>query len=165
MTYLNDPKAIADGLRAAASFADWAADGTLMLRAADTIDALVKENTSLEQRIRSTEQERDALMKERDALSAVVEKVKNLVAEAGRFGEADVDSWVNVYALKKVLYTAPADALREHDAALIESLADEWSEWETFTASDGHTSIRQHGLSPDDWLRERARLIREGDKK
>ena len=53
------------------------------------------------------------------------------------------------------------DALAEHDAALIESLADEWSEWETFTASDGHRSIRQHGLSPNDWLRARAQQIRE----
>lgn len=62
---------------------------------------------------------------------------------------------------------ALAEALRpwlaEHDAALIESLADEWSEWETFTASDGHKSIRQHGLSPDEWLRARARQVREGE--
>ena len=65
------------------------------------------------------------------------------------------------WVLRRHISAAPADALAEHDAALIESLADAWSEWETFTASDGHRSIRQHGLSPNDWLRARAQQIRE----
>lgn len=99
-----DPKAIADELRAAASFAEWAADETLMRRAADPIDTLVKE---------------------RDELAAVVYGVKNLLAEASRFREADIDTWVNALALKNVLYPAPTDALREHDRVVAERAWDE----------------------------------------
>ena len=53
-------------------------------------------------------------------------------------------------------------ALEAHDrevaAGALRDAADEWSEWETFTASDGNKSIRMHGLSPDQWLRARAVL-------
>ena len=45
---------------------------------------------------------------------------------------------------------------REVAAQALRDAADEWSEWETFTASDGNKSIRMHGLSPDQWLRARA---------
>jgi len=41
-------------------------------------------------------------------------------------------------------------------AAALREAADEWSEWESFRASDGHMSLREHGKSPDQWLRERA---------
>lgn len=39
--------------------------------------------------------------------------------------------------------------------------ADEWSEWEVYEAADGHRAIRQHGKSPDEWLRERAAEVDE----
>lgn len=55
----------------------------------------------------------EALVKERDELAAVVDGVKNLLAEASRFREADIDTWVNVLALKNVLY---ARQVREGEA-------------------------------------------------
>ena len=45
---------------------------------------------------------------------------------------------------------------REVAAQALRDAANEWSEWETFTASDGNKSFRMHGLSPDQWLRARA---------
>lgn len=42
------------------------------------------------------------------------------------------------------------------EAEALRKAADEWSEWETFVAADGHTSIREHEQRPDDWLRARA---------
>ena len=48
---------------------------------------------------------------------------------------------------------------REVAAGALRDAADEWSEWETFTASDGNKSFRMHGLSPDQWLRARAEGI------
>lgn len=50
--------------------------------------------------------------------------------------------------------------LAAHDAeirtAALEEAADHWSEWEAFKASDGIMSVRQHGLTVEAWLRERA---------
>ena len=106
----------------------------------------------------------EALVKERDDLAAVVEKVREVstgyIDQPG-YGDYYIGMEAAGEGILGALSTAAADAIREHDAALIESLADEWSEWETFTASDGHRSIRQHGLSPNDWLRARAQQIRE----
>ena len=106
----------------------------------------------------------EALVKERDDLAAVVEKVREVstgyIDQPGR-GDYYIGMEAAGEGILEALSTAAADAIREHDAALIESLADAWSEWETFTASDGHRSIRQHGLSPNDWLRARAQQIRE----
>ena len=84
----------------------------------------------------------EALVKERDELAAVIEKAKlapaqrvpNAVGLSGTVGD--------------VLREAPADVLREHDAALIESLADE----EVPAAVEARR-----------WLRERARQVREGE--
>ena len=55
----------------------------------------------------------EALVKERDELAAVVDGVRNLLAEASRFREADIDTWVNALALKNVLY---AREVREGEA-------------------------------------------------
>lgn len=66
-------------------------------------------------------------------------------AEFDPVGEPEFNRW-----LAKV----KADVLRE--------AADEWSEWETFRAGDGNLSIRMHGKSPNQWLRERAENIEEG---
>lgn len=35
----------------------------------------------------------------------------------------------------------------------VREAAAEWSEWEVFTADDGHRAIRQHEMEPDEWLR------------
>ena len=40
--------------------------------------------------------------------------------------------------------------------AALKEAADHWSAWETFTASDGNISIRQHGQTVSEWLRARA---------
>lgn len=165
MTDRIDPKAIADELRARAETlrAMFPTDGTawddarLDAVAADAIDALVKERD-----MRASESE--DLERERNELTAVVEKVRELHVKRDRpaLPDCTCGPGLTVCATREALSTASADALAEHDAALIKSLADAWSEWETFTASDGHKSIRQHGLSPDDWLRSRAQQIREG---
>lgn len=53
--------------------------------------------------------------------------------------------------------TAQAAALPQPDAAtVLREAADQWTAWETFPDTDGHKSIRQHGMSPADWLRRRA---------
>lgn len=98
--------------------------------------------------------------RERDELAAEVERLKLIHVGQARLAMlavylADVDGDEGTQAFYR-------EWVRNHDAVLIESLADAWSEWETFTATDGHKSIRQHGLSPDDWLRSRAQQIREG---
>lgn len=46
-------------------------------------------------------------------------------------------------------------------ATLVEAAAD-WSEWETYVASDGIFSARLHGKSPAAWLYDRADEIRIG---
>ena len=107
----------------------------------------------------------EALVKERDALAAVIENLRGVARgyiDQPGYGDYYIGMESAGEGVLALLDEAPTDAIREHDAALIESLADEWSEWETFTASDGHRSIRQHGLSPNDWLRARAQQIREG---
>ena len=152
-------------------------------RAADEIETLRGEQAEmarihLEQAtmIREAEARVEALVKERDELKLAVNiqdrmaenyatvelqrlELAAVIEKVGRIVDYHPDSTVS-FQVSNAL-AAPADALREHDAALIESLADEWSEWETFTASDGYRSIRQHGLSPNDWLRARAQQIRE----
>lgn len=102
----------------------------------------------------------EAVTVERDALQAEVERLRLVHVGQARLAMsavylADVDGDEGTQAFYQ-------EWVRSHDAALIESLANAWSEWETFTASDGHKSIRQHGLSPDDWLRSYAQQIREG---
>ena len=147
MTFASDLRARAMTLRQFSGADEWD-DARLMDRAADAIDAL-----ELAVNIQDRMAENYAAVElQRLELAAVIEKV-------GRIVDYHPDSTVS-FQVSNAL-AAPADALREHDAALIESLADEWSEWETFTASDGHRSIRQHGLSPNDWLRARAQQIRE----
>lgn len=76
--------------------------------------------------------------------AAVVEKVRSVIERE--------NGWFR-YRAEQVstdLATAPADALREHDTALIEKLADEWH------ADNTGTSPRAYN-----WLREKARQRRE----
>lgn len=125
-----DPTVIADELRNQASPS--AIQRDLFARAADTIDALVKERdlfkreqVRLAHRCDAAQKERDAGVKERDALVAVVEKVRGVIgAEIGWESPA-----ILIGRIQWALSTAPADALAEHDARLIEkALNDLWTE-------------------------------------
>lgn len=120
----------------------WPRDGVskrpLINALADAIEALVKErdnairdldarfehsdhlSAKYYQRMRAAEREMHARElhhfeeeQKSAGLAAVIEKVKNLLAEASRFREADVDTWVNAHALKNVLY---ARQVREGEA-------------------------------------------------
>lgn len=124
--------------------------------AVDTIETLVKERDDLrtdmdglvdQHLLVRAKARRDEARRERDALAAVVEKVREWNVEHG-FGWAE--------GIDEILSTAPADALAEHDARLIEGMAEAYE-----NEKDGpyFPSIVSR------WLRERARLIREGGKK
>ena len=92
----------------------------------------------------------EALVKERDELAAVIEKAR--LAPVHRVPDAVGLSGT----VSDVLREAPDDVLREHDAALIESLA-ERAEAEFLRGS--WAVVRATPW----WLRERARQVREGE--
>lgn len=75
-----------------------------------------------------------ALTQERDAALAVIEKVRAYAESIPRTRDRDVNpglsnrSWLTAQDVLGILASAPADALREHDAALIEGLADEYAD-------------------------------------
>lgn len=103
-------------------------------------------------------------------LAAVVEKVRDVASEPRFVNGVDRE-------IMDILSAAPADALREHDAALIESLADHLDR--RFRDIPAWTEAYREGVRTDEWmtgavrmttgavgwLRERARQVREGDKK
>lgn len=120
MTFASDLRARAATLRQYSGADEWD-DARLMDRAADAIDAL-----ELAVNIQDRMAENYAAVElQRLELAAVIEAVKNLLAEASRFRESDIDTWVNALALKNVLYPAPTDALREHDRVVAERAWDE----------------------------------------
>ena len=120
MTFASDLRARAMTLRQFSGGDEWD-DARLMDRAADAIDAL-----ELAVNIQDRMAESYAAVElQRLELAAVIEAVKNLLAEASRFRESDIDTWVNALALKNVLYPAPTDALREHDRVVAERAWDE----------------------------------------
>lgn len=86
------------------------------------------------------------------ARDAVIERVKAESDWVKEHGSDSVDTW----RLDGILDEAPKSVLAEHDSRVLEEAADRWSEWETFVASDGVTSTRQHGKTPPEWLRARA---------
>lgn len=142
MTDRIDPKEIADELRGFSEVST-SARATLMRDAADTIDALVRE-------MHARELHHFEVAQDRDALAAVVEKVRGVIgAEIGWESPA-----ILIDRIQWALSTAPADALAEHDARLIEGLA-----------ADFGVVMHPYEGGTTAWLRERARLIREGDKK
>ena len=153
MTDPINPKAIIDELREAAREAayerhvvewDKALAEQMLTRAADTINALVKEMHARE--LHHFEEEQKSA-----ELAAVVEKVRG-IANAPYSGSSWADLSTTLrHDIKRALSTAPADALAEHDAALIESLA--------------VAGYRDAERDIEAWLRERARQVREGDKK
>lgn len=92
-------------------------------------------------------------------LAAVIEKMHS----AGeRLINSRGDEWVEIDAPEwdQILSTAPADALREHDAALIESLAARAPE-RRVAVGGGWTALVSSPCA--DWLRERARQVQEGE--
>ena len=87
----------------------------------------------------------------------VVEKVRDVASEPRFVNGVDRE-------IMDILSAAPADALREHDAALIESLADDRG----VDASEDHddewwVGYRQAQREIIHWLTERARQVREGE--
>lgn len=81
----------------------------------------------------------------------------SVVAERDELRECLAAAEEGLREAHHALSAAPADALREHDAALIESLADRYRSGQltgAFTGRDGYTQA---------WLRERARQVREGE--
>ena len=95
----------------------------------------------------------ESLVKDRDALVAVVEKVRGVIgSEIGWESPA-----ILIDRIQWALSTAPADALAEHDAALVEGLADTYASGRltgVFAGRDDYTRA---------WLRESARQVREGE--
>ena len=177
-------------LRDGADFQD-AIDPGRIREAADAIEALVKERdewvdraddayaynsdvTDILEQFRETERERDelklavniqdrmaenyaAVELQRLELAAVVEKVRDVASEPRFVNGVDRE-------IMDILSTAAADALREHDAALIESLADDRG----VDASEDHddewwVGYRQAQREIIHWLTERARQVREGE--
>ena len=92
----------------------------------------------------------EAVTAERDELAAVIQKAK--LAPVQRVPNAVGLSGT----VSDVLREAPADVLREHDAALIEALA------ERAKAEFSQGSWAIVGATPQ-WIRERARQVREGE--
>lgn len=160
MTDRIDPKAIADGLRAGCGNGCKTAS-SVMLRAADTIDKLAEQLKTADRQftaLKVSSGKSDARAVE---LAAVVEKVRGVIgAEIGWESPA-----ILIGRIQWALSTAPADALAEHDAALIESLADDRG----VDASEDHdddewwVGYRQAQREIIHWLTKRARQLREGE--
>ena len=160
------PKASADELRARAENlrSMFPTDGNvwddarLYDVAADTIDALVKQLADADRQFTALKESSGKADARAVELAAVVEKVRDAIGRAEIAFDIGVP-WDRAVddsheAALSALSAAPADALAEHDVRLIEGLADEWH------AENTGTSPRMYA-----WLSERARLIREGDKK
>lgn len=135
-------------------------------RLADALEALVKERDQAirdlddaEKHARMRASESADFERERDELAAVIEDALAFCREQhdsirGQFDQtggapAEYIGFANACGdVVGILSAAPANALREHDAALIESLAED----EVPAAVEARR-----------WLRERARQVREGE--
>lgn len=145
-------------------------------RAADTTEALVEERDGLKREMHARELHHFEEEQKSAGLAAVIEKVRE--ARAGH-PSCDVHPGANVVKcgwknavldIDTALDAAPADALREHDAALIESLFDEvifsWHSSYGLTVWENESHYDEGTPRPKpikDWLRERARQVREGE--
>ena len=126
--------------------------GINVMEADRLIEELARELEVADQRAVQAEAElKDAyrtdipsLKEQRDELAAVVEKAEDYVTRHY------FDTQMGTNVLTMLVGDDPADALAEHDAALIEKLADEWH------ADNTGTSPRAYN-----WLREKARQRRE----
>ena len=154
MTDRIDPKAIADELRACVERGTYSGGGYKYVEV-EPEDAIIAADTI------------DALVKERDELAAVIDTAKD-----------DLDgAWVSadgtplgefLLEVHRALSAVPADVLREHDAALIESLADgvdlPGSTATGYYSSEQVAGYRDAERDIEAWLQERARQVREGGK-
>lgn len=139
------------------------AEMTVAGQAAAAIEALIAAlRTTDDYRIadwQKLEAERDEAERERDELAAVIESLRGLVEADAHYPIMERED------VRSILLTAPSEALAEHDrtvaAKALRDAAERHSDWEVFRASDGHSSIRQHGLPPDVWLRTEADRIEQ----
>ena len=156
---MSDDTDLVAELRDGADFQD-AIDPGRILEAADAIEALVKERDELKLAVNIQDRMAEnyaAVELQRLELAAVVEKVRDVASEPRFVNGVDRE-------IMDILSAAPADALREHDAALIESLADDRG----VDASEDHddewwVGYRQAQREIIHWLTERARQVREGE--
>ncbi len=184
MTDRIDPKATADELRARAETlrAMFPTDGTawddarLDAVAADTIDALVKQLSEADRQFTALKVSSGKSDARAVDLAAVVEKVRGEAEEwqAQSFSESAPVPGVGDLFLC-IISTAPTDALAEHDARLIEGLADDLNQH--FQDIPAWTDAYREGVRTNEWMagatrmtmsaigviRERARQVREGE--
>lgn len=161
MTDLNELRKIADELREAAREAayerhvvewDKALAEQMLTRAADTIDALVKEMHARELHHFEEEQKSAGLAAEVGRLRLVHAGQARLAMSAVFLADTDDDEGVQAFR---------AEWVKEHDARLIEELADTIAQgWRVDL--DRLWKPKQNELWVA-WLRERARQVREGE--
>lgn len=92
----------------------------------------------------------EALVKERDELAAVVEKMHSV---GERLSNSRGDEWVEIDAPEwdQVLSAAPADALREHDRLVAERAWEEGARWAAVEfGKDVSVDESRVGLVPSD---------------
>ena len=154
MTDRIDPKAIADELRARVERGTYSGGGYKYVEVGPE-DAILAADAI------------EALVKERDDLAAVIENLRGVARgyiDQPGYGDYYIGMESAGEGVLALLDEAPTDALREHDAALIESLADDRG----VDASEDHddewwVGYRQAQREIVHWLTERARQVREGE--
>jgi hypothetical protein len=81
---------------------------------------------------------------------------ERLIARLLRDGLAEAEAGYG-HATAEEVADVVLDELAQSEAQIkadgVREAAAEWSEWEVFTAADGHRAIRQHDMEPDEWLR------------
>lgn len=140
----------------------------LFREAAEAIEALVKERDELKHEMHARELHHFEEEQRSAGLAAVIEA---LVESSERLINSHDQEWVEIEASAWDRYlNGTADALREHDAALIESLFDgviySWHSSYGLTVWDNEAHYDAGTPRPKpikDWLRDRARQVREGE--
>ncbi|MEO2134627.1 hypothetical protein [Microbacterium sp.] len=120
----------------------------------------------------------EALVKERDELAAVIDELRQWAA-ATRYKVSGNHDTFDTYhegidraqgEVEGLISEVPFDALREHDAALIEHLLDDailMMGGDGVRVYDNREAYDKGSPRPPrikDWLRERARQVREGNR-
>lgn len=135
-----------------------------LLGAADAIEALVKERDDMKREMHARELHHFEEEQRSVGFAAQLAKLSRLVGDGA-------PHWV----LRRHISATPADALREHEAALIESLADHLDRH--FQDIPAWTDAYREGVRTNEWMvgaarmtmsaigviRERARQVREGE--
>ena len=158
MTDRIDPRAIVEELRGQVQGQCECPECVLATRAADTIDALVKEMQARELHHFEEEQKSAGLAAEVERLRLVHAGQARLAMSAVFLADTDDDAGVQAFR---------AEWVKEHDAALIESLADEVdlpgsiATWDY--SREQVAGYRDAERDIEAWLHERARQVREGE--